>query len=59
MRAEGAEVLQGELVTKVMEGLISPLIFPAFDLGRVDPEAAPQENYQDKTHLCLLDCDAV
>lgn len=34
MRVEGAEVLQGELVTKVVECSISPLIFPPFDLGR-------------------------
>lgn len=53
MRVEGAKVLQGELVNKALECLISPLLFTPFDLGREVRWACGtvQENYQDKTHL--------
>lgn len=54
MRGEGEKVLQGELVNKVLECLISPLLFTPFDLGREVRWACGtviQENYQDKTHL--------
>lgn len=54
MRVEGAKVLQGELVNKALECLISPLLFTPLDLGREVRWACGtviQENYQDKTHL--------